>query len=57
MGVDHAVWTFDAGWLYLVTVRLSSSNKSVSDGGEVGKINISLRGDAGVAKDMHLYER
>lgn len=44
-------------WLYLITVQLSSSNKSVTDGGEVGKINVSLRGDAGVAKDMHLYER
>lgn len=46
-----------AGWLYLVTVQFSSNNRSVTDGGEVGKINVSLRGDAGVAKDMHLYER
>ncbi|XP_052129985.1 pancreatic lipase-related protein 2-like [Frankliniella occidentalis] len=44
-------------WLYLITVQLSSSNKSVIDGGEVGKINVSLRGDVGVAKDMHLYDR
>lgn len=46
-----------AEWLYLITIQLSSSNKSVTDGGEVGKINVSLRGDAGAAKDMHLYDR